>query len=228
VRHEGLGQPARTKRLPHSAKAIDPGPEARQPLTITGCALLTTRQDIALERLGPPRRVAEEFGKLESAGPLRWIAAWLVFGVYACTGIGLIVMAVPVLRRGGALEALLSFHVLTVSMGYFAVLAIGALAIWSFGLRLVRGWDEQAISRLQWRGQRFSWAGLLLTAIGVVTGAFWAKASWGSFWHWDARELGGAAVIGWHTKRRKPCRDGKGFLGRSPAKGYLFRPGGST
>ena len=25
MRHEGLGQPARTKRLPHSAKAFDPG-----------------------------------------------------------------------------------------------------------------------------------------------------------------------------------------------------------
>jgi len=155
--------------------------------------------DIAYERLGPPRRVAEEFSKLESARPLRWIAAWLVFGVYASTGIGLFVMAVPVLWHGGALETLLSFHVLTVFMGYCAVLAIGALAISSFCFRLVRGWDEQAISHLQWWGQRFSWAGLLLTAIGVVTGAYWAKASWGTYWHWDARELGGAAVIGWNA-----------------------------
>jgi hypothetical protein len=155
--------------------------------------------DIAVERLGPPQRVAEEFGKLESAGPLRWIAAWVVFGVYASTGIGLIVMALPVLWQGGDLEILLTFHVLSVFMGYCAVLAFGALAICSFGFRLIRGPDEQAISRLQWWGQRFSWAGLLLTAIGVVTGAFWANASWGSFWNWDARELGGAAVIGWHA-----------------------------
>ena len=62
----------------------------------------------------------------------------------------------PVLWSGNALEGLLSFHALTVCMGYFAVLAIGALAIWSFCFRLIRGWDEQAITRMQWWGQRFT------------------------------------------------------------------------
>src|SRR5436190_1644789 len=51
----------------------------------------------ALERLGRPRQLAEEFDKNVSAMPLRWIAAWLVLSSYPLVGLGLLVAA---WRRG--------------------------------------------------------------------------------------------------------------------------------
>jgi ABC-type transport system involved in cytochrome c biogenesis permease subunit len=40
-------------------------------------------------------------------------------------------------------------------------------------------------------------AALGLTGLGVVLGAFWTRETWGRFWGWDAREVGGAAVVLW-------------------------------
>src|ERR1700722_12296908 len=148
----------------------------------------------ALERLGSPGRLAEGFAKNRATEPLRWIAAWSVVVLYALAVLAVVVHIVAAPRDG-----LLAFHVVTVSMGYLVVLAFGALAIWSFVEAAVWGWNPRGAARLQWWALRFSWLGLLLTTISVVTGAIWANENWGQFWSWDAKELGGAAVIAWNA-----------------------------
>jgi hypothetical protein len=147
--------------------------------------------DRAVERLGRPTKLAAEFGKNDSAQPLGWAAGWLVFSVYTLLGLGSMIL---VWRRG---DQLLGIHVLSVTMGYGAVLAFGALAIWSFVSRAVGGWDATMAARLRWWGQRFCWAGLLLSALGVVLGALWAKENWGRYWDWDVKEIGGLSVVAW-------------------------------
>src|SRR5436853_897016 len=97
----------------------------------------------ALERLGPPRELAEEFRKNRSGDPLGWRAAWSVLVVYAVA-----VLATFVLAVSGRGDGLLGVHVFSVTMGYGAVLAFGTLAIWSFLARAVRGDDPDLPARL--------------------------------------------------------------------------------
>ena len=162
----------------------------------------------ALERLGSPGRLAEEFAKNGATEPLRWIAAWSVVVLYVLAVLGVFLRLVAAGRDG-----LLGFHVVTVTMGNGVVLASGALAIWSFVGAAVWGWSPRGAARLQWWALRFSWTGLLLTTIGVVTGAIWAHEEWGQFWSWDVKELGGAAVIAWNAialwQLHRPNRAGK-------------------
>jgi hypothetical protein len=149
---------------------------------------------LALERLGSPQGLAEEFAKNVATEPLRWIAAWSVVVPFVVAIVGVLIWIVAAGRDG-----LLGFHVLTVSMGYGIVLASGALAIFSFVESACWGWSPRGAARLQWWALRFSWVGLLLTTIGVVTGALWARDNWGQFWNWDAKEMGGVAVITWNA-----------------------------
>ena len=37
--------------------------------------------------------------------------------------------------------------------------------------------------------------GLPLISIGIITGAMWAKESWGAYWQWDPKET--AALLTW-------------------------------
>ena len=37
--------------------------------------------------------------------------------------------------------------------------------------------------------------GLPLISIGIITGAMWAKESWGAYWQWDPKET--AALFSW-------------------------------
>ncbi len=37
--------------------------------------------------------------------------------------------------------------------------------------------------------------GLPLLTIGIITGAMWAKESWGAYWQWDPKET--AALVSW-------------------------------
>lgn len=47
------------------------------------------------------------------------------------------------------------------------------------------------------------------TALGIITGGFWAQLSWGSFWSWDPKETWALFTFAWlvlemHTGRRRP------------------------
>jgi ABC-type transport system involved in cytochrome c biogenesis permease subunit len=38
---------------------------------------------------------------------------------------------------------------------------------------------------------------LFLTTIGTILGMAWAKITWGRYWGWDVKEIGGLSVIVW-------------------------------
>ena len=42
---------------------------------------------------------------------------------------------------------------------------------------------------------RVTAAGVVLLAVGIVTGAMWAKEAWGAYWQWDPKET--AALASW-------------------------------
>jgi cytochrome c-type biogenesis protein CcsB len=90
---------------------------------------------------------------------------------------------VPVLRD----NFWLTTHVLTISLGYAALmLATGiahvVLALWWAGPRRLH--DSQA-PRLLYRCLQ---AGTLLLAAGTLLGGVWASYAWGRFWGWDPKE----------------------------------------
>jgi ABC-type transport system involved in cytochrome c biogenesis permease subunit len=41
-------------------------------------------------------------------------------------------------------------------------------------------------------------AGLALTVVGVLLGAWWAREHLGRFWAWDLLEIGGGSVLVWY------------------------------
>jgi cytochrome c-type biogenesis protein CcsB len=90
---------------------------------------------------------------------------------------------VPVLRD----NFWLTTHVLTISLGYAALmLATGiahvVLALWWAGPRRLH---DSAAPRLLYRCLQ---AGTLLLAAGTLLGGVWASYAWGRFWGWDPKE----------------------------------------
>ena len=96
---------------------------------------------------------------------------------------GAITPLVPVLRD----NFWLTTHVLTISLGYAALLLAAGLGHVSLGLWL---WapDRARRSRLPHLLYRSLQAGTLLLAAGTLLGGVWASYSWGRFWGWDPKE----------------------------------------
>ncbi len=114
--------------------------------------------------------------------------------------------AIAVLR-----SAWLSYHVLTVMLGYSAfAIALGA------GHGVV-GWHAfgptrtEALKRLDDFVYRVLQVGVLFLTIGILTGSVWANYSWGRYWGWDPKEtwslitlLGYLGVL--HARHRRWLR----------------------
>ena len=62
----------------------------------------------------------------------------------------------------------------------------------------------------------FGCAAVSLTAVGIILGMIWAKAEWGRYWAWDAKEIGAFAVIVWQAcflfAHRFACGTARGVL----------------
>jgi cytochrome c-type biogenesis protein CcsB len=96
---------------------------------------------------------------------------------------GAISPLVPVLRD----NFWLTTHVLTISLGYAALLLGAGLAHVSLALWLLAP-DKARASRLPALLYRSLQAGTLLLAAGTLLGGIWASYSWGRFWGWDPKE----------------------------------------
>jgi cytochrome c-type biogenesis protein CcsB len=82
----------------------------------------------------------------------------------------------------------LSYHVLTVMLGYSAfAIALGAghivMGRYAFA---ARGWRPP--DRLNDFVYRVLQVGVLFLAAGIITGSIWANYSWGRYWGWDPKE----------------------------------------
>lgn len=62
-----------------------------------------------------------------------------------------------------------------------------AVAQWLNGL--------PSLSKLDIMTYRIIGVGLPLLTVGIITGAMWAKESWGAYWQWDPKET--AALVSW-------------------------------
>jgi hypothetical protein len=149
----------------------------------------------ALDRLGDPRQLAEEFGKVPPA-PGRWLPARLVLLALALLGAGLAGLLLSELRHG-AFGPLLAAHVFAITLGYTATLSVGALAGWSVVTRALVGRDARRAEAFRSAAWKLSAAALALAAVGVVLGGWWARDHLGRFWGWDLREVGGLGVLAW-------------------------------
>jgi ABC-type transport system involved in cytochrome c biogenesis permease subunit len=96
---------------------------------------------------------------------------------------------------GGKVGILLATHVLTVTWGYLAALAAGALAVWAVAEGAYRGDGRKGMEAFRRPAGGLAWASLAMTALGVVLGAIWASGRLGRAWGWDPREVGGVSVL---------------------------------
>ena len=87
-------------------------------------------------------------------------------------------------NRGGYLNPILNspwfaFHIL-VAFGGYGALAAGLgwslVAVWG------RGPADSSVPR------RLAGVAALLLGVGILSGAFWADVSWGTYWSWDPKE----------------------------------------
>jgi len=151
----------------------------------------------SLQQLGTPQAIASEFGKLPPPTLLLTRAMQVVAGLY----IVLAVLASFGVLRGfvaGRLSSLLVVHVWSIVLGYSAMLAVGSVAIWSILSRAFSDWTP-AETRLLSRSFRLSAiTSLILTFVGLVSGAIWFRQTQGTLWLLDLREMGGLCLLGWN------------------------------
>jgi hypothetical protein len=149
---------------------------------------------LALHRLGTPRQLAGEFRKLPAQV---WLPGRAVLIALICiTGVVLWILLTKLLQE--QMEPLIAVHVFTVTAGYLAMFAVGTLAAWSLLIRALRGWTEHRATAFRAYALRMTLGGVVLTLLGVATGAWWARDHLGRFWGWDGKEIGGLAVLAWH------------------------------
>jgi hypothetical protein len=77
------------------------------------------------------------------------------------------------------------------------MLMFGGLAICYVCQRWARGFSIARMGPLSRAALWFTGFSAILTALGIVLGALWAKEHFGRYWGWDIREIGGLAVLGW-------------------------------
>jgi len=149
----------------------------------------------ALKQLGDPDLIAREFGKLPGRSIWNWLPAQVVLGTYAA----LAVLVAFAASRGFANrgDAILAIHVWSITVGYLAVFAVGAIAISSILSRAMWGWTSTETDVFI-RTTRFVAAtALTLIVMGVVLGGVWLRRASGQFWVVDLREIGGITLAAW-------------------------------
>jgi hypothetical protein len=145
----------------------------------------------ARAQLGDPHLLAAEFAKV---GGRAWLPARIA--VIAVVALGLCVAAWMIARSSqGRIGSLLAVHVAAVTVGYTTVFVVGGLSVWALLARAAGWWDGRRARVFRSAVLKLGAASMSLTAIGVVLGAFWARDHMGRYWGWDAKEIGGLAVL---------------------------------
>lgn len=147
----------------------------------------------AVTELGTLPRISSEFRKLDQ--PI-WLPVKLAIGVTALTAL---VMAVSVIGRldSSAAGLLLATHVFVVTVGYTITLLLGGLGICFVSQRCFEDFSTSRLLSISRASFVQSGVALLFTTMGVILGMAWAKTTWGRYWAWDVKEVGGLSVIVW-------------------------------
>lgn len=88
-------------------------------------------------------------------------------------------MTFPLIQGLGELGRNILFHV-PMAMVAFIAFVMGMVSSILYLIKRKAKWDRGA--------RASSAAGLLFTILATVTGAVWARFSWGTFWNWDPRQ----------------------------------------
>ena len=93
----------------------------------------------------------------------------------------------------------LATHVITITLGYSAVVVAGFLgAVYLLGGVYTRAMADPKRRRGVEAGVYGVTAfALLLSFVGTILGGIWADQSWGRFWGWDPKENGALMIVLW-------------------------------
>jgi heme exporter protein C len=107
---------------------------------------------------------------------LPWL--WATAALFAVAGLAVGLLHAPADAQQGDAYRIIFIHVPAawMSMVVYVAMAGWAAVGWIWGVRLA--------SML---ARALAPTGLVCTALALVTGAFWGKPTWGTWWVWDAR-----------------------------------------
>jgi hypothetical protein len=149
----------------------------------------------AVTQLGDARMIASEFGKLQQR---TWLPVKLVAGFGVALTLALVVFLIGRLDCG-RLSLLMAAHVFAVTLGYTITLLVGALGMCFVGQRCFSDFSGLRMPSVTRASFVLGCIAAALTTVGIILGMVWAKAEWGRYWAWDAKETGAFAVILWQV-----------------------------
>jgi heme exporter protein C len=108
----------------------------------------------------------------------RQTVLWAVSAVAIGTALFLVFLVAPREAVMGDIQRVFYFHVSAAWVGYLA-LFVSFVASLLYLWRRQSRWDRLALSSAE--------VGLVFITEGIITGSFWAKATWGVWWTWEPR-----------------------------------------
>jgi len=112
-------------------------------------------------------------------------AALIAVGVYLAVAWAPTAANLPTVAEQMA-QRIFYFHVAAGWVGYVAF-GVTAVAGILYLLKRQRRWDHMAVSSAE--------IGVVFTAANLVSGAVWARPTWGTWWSWDDPRLTLAAIV---------------------------------
>ncbi|MFN2129309.1 MAG: cytochrome c biogenesis protein [Anaerolineae bacterium] len=103
---------------------------------------------------------------------------WAVSAVMIGIALFLVFLVAPREATMGDMQRVFYFHVPAAWVGYLA-LFVSFVASLLYLRRRESRWDRLALSSAE--------IGLVFITEGIITGSFWAKATWGVWWTWEPR-----------------------------------------
>jgi heme exporter protein C len=103
---------------------------------------------------------------------------WAVSAVTIGIALFLVFLVAPREATMGDIQRVFYFHVPAAWVGYLA-LFVSFVASLLYLRRRESRWDRLALSSAE--------IGLVFITEGIITGSFWAKATWGVWWTWEPR-----------------------------------------
>jgi len=149
----------------------------------------------AVTELGTAPRIASEFQKLDES---TWLPVKVIIGIGVTEALALTFLLIARMDAG-RLTFLLATHVFMITLGYTTTFLVGALGICFVGQRCFSDFTplrERSLTRVTFI---LGCVAAGLSAVGVILGMVWAKAEWGRYWAWDAKEIGGLSVVVWQA-----------------------------
>ena len=147
----------------------------------------------AVRELGSTRGLAREFEKMEQG---MWLPIKFAIGV-ELLGVAAGVVTLILNMDSPGIRFLLASHSVLVTLGYSTTFLIGALGICYVCQRSFSGFPRQRLRETARATFAFGCVAAMMTIAAVALGSFWANASWGRYWGWDIKEVGGLSVILW-------------------------------